>query len=300
MAEPNPKMRADKAVQQLFPALTKRHVLEALEHGLVQLDQRRIKKGDSVEVSRLEVIPLKTHLERLRQGNNFLSLSILWESVDEWIVDKPAGMPSHPLSLFETETPTHWAYAQSQSISIEFPGVQPTITPHRLDAGTSGLLVVCKTHQAYEKWRERFQKKEVSKKYLAWCIGESSESCLDMSELIGHCPSDPRKMLVVSDEAPGREPIQLAQTKACLLMNQEGYSLWEVECTTGVTHQVRVHLANAGFPLVGDSLYDPHFSERERQLKHHCLRASELVWEEHRVVADTDQFRRGPFDPRSD
>lgn len=300
MADLNTKMRADKALQQLFPALNKRHVLEALEHGLVTLEQRRIKKGDSVEVSRLELTPLKTHLEKLLQGNNTLTLPVLWESGEEWIVDKPAGMPSHPLSLFETETPTHWAYVQSGRISIEFPGVQPTITPHRLDTGTSGVLVVCKTHQAYEKWRERFQKKEVSKKYLAWCIGESSKNCLDMSELIGHCPSDSRKMLVVSDEAPGREPIQLAQTQARLLMNQDGYSLWEVECTTGVTHQVRVHLAYAGFPLVGDSLYDPHFSERKRQRNHHCLRASEIIWESNRVVADTEEFRRGPFDPLSD
>ncbi|MFM8268651.1 MAG: pseudouridine synthase [Pseudomonadota bacterium] len=286
--------RVDKQVQKLFPELSSRHIEEAIDAGWITVEGKKVRKGDRVRVPQLQCLPLQQHVSDLRKGNSKIRLSVVWEGKGEWIVDKPAGMPSHPLSLFDQDTPTQWAFAQKTEMWREFPSVQPTITPHRLDTGTSGLLIVCKNYESYLNWRSRFQSKLVHKKYLAWCFGKAPSKQLRIEIPIAHSPSDSRLMVAVRDQEKVRPPIQEAVTNAQLRREQEGMSLWEITCTTGVTHQVRVHMAAEGLPLVGDELYDLCYSARALKPKYHQLRACELSWEGTTVVAPSETFVSGP------
>jgi len=286
--------RVDKQLQKLFPELSSRHIEEALEAGWVMVEGKKARKGDRVRGHQLNCYLLQEHITGLRKGNPDLKLSVIWEGKGEWIVDKPPGMPSHPLSLFDNNTPTQWAFAQNPEMWKEFPSFQPTITPHRLDTGTSGLLVVCKTYESFLHWRGRFQGKAVQKKYFAWCFGKVSSKTLQIELPIAHSSNDPRLMVAVQAQEKVRPPIQEAVTIAKLIREEKGMSLWEINCTTGVTHQVRVHMASQGLPLVGDSLYDPDYLKRPIRPKFHQLRAFELSWEGTTVVVPTESFISGP------
>lgn len=286
--------RLDKWVQKRFSGLTGRQVDEAIQSGLILVSGRKAKKGERVLEEQIDDVLLQKHLEQLNKGNSEVSLEVVWESQDEWIIDKPAGMKSYPLSLFDTNTPANWALAREPAVRSEFLSSQPILSPHRLDTGTSGLLVVCRNKKAYENWRKLFQFHQVQKKYLAWCFGEAPSDELLIDLPIAHSVSEAEKMVVVKDQEKYRSPLMQARTQANLVKQIEGKSLWEVTCSTGVTHQVRVHLAALGLPLIGDKLYDPHFSLRNLKPAQHLLRAIELKWESHVVVAASDEYKKGP------
>jgi len=286
--------RLDKWIQRRFSGLTGRQVDEAIQAGLVLVSGRKAKKGDRVFEEQIDESLLQKHLQQLGKGSSDISLEVLWESKDEWIIDKPAGMKSYPLSLFDTNTPVQWALAKEPALRSEFVSPQPILSPHRLDTGTSGLLVVCRNIKSYESWRQLFQAHQVQKKYLAWCFGEAPSPELLIELPIAHSVSEPEKMVVVRDVERFRPPLMEARTQARLVKQTEGKSLWEITCSTGVTHQVRVHLAALGLPLIGDRLYDPSFTVRELKPAHHLLRAIELKWESHVLTASSDTYRKGP------
>lgn len=284
--------RADKWVKEKFPTLTKRQIDEALSNALVR-DARGnalLKGGRLTESTALDVAPLESHLRDLGKGNSELEVSILFESSAFWVVDKPAGIPSHPLSLFDRNTLTHWALAYDPGVKKEFSEIQPTLTPHRLDGGTSGLIVVARTRAAFSLWRDWFQKKKVRKRYMAWCWGYPKQSFYEIDTPIAHHPKSKRKMVVIHDRFI--PPVLKAKSFVRVLARKEvqGFFLCEISCHTGVTHQVRVHLASLGFPLLGDELYDPKFSERLYQPPHHLLRAVELRVEDKIWEADVSTF----------
>lgn len=263
--------RADALARQAFPGLSRSQVEEAFELGWVVGPQgQRLSKGD--KIPSVSAPLLEEHLLRVQKGNPKLQVAIVLETPDFWIVDKPAGMPGHPVHLKDDATLTHWALAQRPELSREFPEPQPTLTPHRLDTGTSGLQVVAKTRAAYETWRELFAGKEVEKTYEAWCWGEPEENSWIVDEPIGKAKTDKTRWRVGGIEPrPAYSEVDVAERGG-------GKFLARVHCHTGVTHQVRIHLAHSGFPLLGDALYDPHYATRSEKPEWHQLRAVGLRW----------------------
>lgn len=274
--------RVDKLVKAAVPGLTKRHIEEALAEGLVCLaDGKRTAKGQRLEDGALSLEKLVKHVEELRKAPwDGADISVVGETDDEWFIDKPAGVPSHPISLFDRETVTHWGFAQSEKVRSEFPEIQPTITPHRLDTGTSGILVVCKNRGAFEKWRERFHNKEVVKTYSALCWGIPTWDATTVELALAHDRSDRRKMYVVPESERTSIPVLWSTSQVECVQRYATHNMFlaKVTCTTGVMHQVRVHLAHLGHPLVGDSLYDKSHPTRPVTPPHHALRATELKW----------------------
>ncbi|MBI4406092.1 MAG: hypothetical protein HY537_18175 [Deltaproteobacteria bacterium] len=271
--------RLDCWVRLRFPSLTGRHIEEAIKTGLVYTsDGKQLKKGDRFASDQdIDYSRLHAHLSMLKRGTAQLVVPIVFETDAYLIVDKPAGIASHPLSLYDTETITHWALARYPGIEAEFKTTQPIITPHRLDNGTSGLLVVAKTSSAFHSWRLMFSRKEVKKKYLAWCWGQAESCEFSISTPIGHSPNDPARMVTVKNRARFRPPLQQASSFVKVIRQDADRFLCEVSCETGVTHQVRVHLASVGFPLLGDQTYDPVWMKRGEIQRYHQLRAFELT-----------------------
>lgn len=277
--------RAESLVRKAFPGMSRRHVREAIEAGLVGGPTKaRLAKGKRVEsAAALELSGLKRHLEVISLGNRDLKVPVVFESDDYWVVDKPSGIPCQPLGLFETNTLTHWAFGKDSEIAGRFGGVQPELTPHRLDIGTSGLVVVARTPSAFAEWRKRFTGKRVTKTYLAWCWGKPAKSAWSCEAAIGKAPGRGG-----SYQVGGRDPRQ-ASSQIRVLEGLSDRFLAEVTCRTGVTHQVRVHLSDAGFPLLGDSRYDSQ-SNRPHRPEHHLLRAIRLAYEDTAFEAERRSF----------
>jgi 23S rRNA pseudouridine1911/1915/1917 synthase len=285
-------LRLDQFLKATFPFLTGRQIDEAIDRGLVlNINGGHCKKGERISSgNNFNLAPLEEHLKLLGQGNSALKVEVITEEEDFAVVDKPAGMPSHPISLFDYATVTQWALRYYPGILAEFPGAQQTITPHRLDTGTSGLLVVAKNRKGFEGWRHSFHRKAVSKKYLAWCWGCPDRQVFEATKSIGHDGADRRKM--TTDKARVRGPYQEAFSVVRVIETyaEQALFLAEITCKTGVTHQVRVHMASAGFPLVGDSLYDNEASERGWRPSYHQLRAVSLTRGEFSVWAPMASF----------
>jgi 23S rRNA pseudouridine1911/1915/1917 synthase len=288
------RYRADRWLRDRFPSLTRRQTEEALEAGLARhFTGRKAHKGDKVES--LETRALEEHIAQLRSGTPGLDVSVVREGA-EWIaVDKPPGLDAHPLSLFDDKTLTHWAFAKWPDLRIEFPGIQPTLVPHRLDRDTSGLQIVALTPAAFGQWRARFHHGQVTKRYLAWVWGEPKQASWIARWPVAHDLRDDRKMVVVSSKARYRPPVLEAHTEFRIAEKGQGMTLLEATCRTGVTHQVRVHAAESGLPLVGDKLYDAEFEARGLTTPGHWLRAVALEWEAEKLEIPVGRFRQGPI-----
>lgn len=285
-------MRADKLVQKKIPQLSKRVIEEAFADGWVKYKNRKCKKGDFISDEKdLDVSSLQSQLQRFLVGNPDLSFEVIAENEDLWVVDKPAGVPSHSLSLKDENTPAQWALAQTQLKKSDFNQIPPEISPHRLDTGTSGLLIVCKNRASFLEWRQRFHEKRVIKRYLAWCFGEIGEEEREVETAIAHSKGNSSQMVAIRGEEAYRPPILIAKSFIRLVKKASaGISLWEISTQTGITHQVRVQMASMGLPLVGDKQYDPDYAVREINHQWHALRACGLESGDFRWEAPCHEF----------
>lgn len=278
--------RVDKLVRQLFPGLTARQADEAIEWGWVRQASHPLSKGSRVEnASVLDVSRLRSYLEKIRKGNALLEVPVLAEQEGLWVVDKPAGMRGHPLGLDQTDTVTDWALARSPTLAGEFAEFHPTVTPHRLDTGTSGVLLVARTRAVFDAWRERFKTKQVTKTYLAWCWGRAEKTRWECGKPIGRAKG---KKVRYCENGQDARP---AMSRIRVVTQKSDRFLAEIVCETGVTHQVRVHLASSGYPLIGDKSYDQEYERRIDQPAFHMLRATRLESRGEAFAAPTSQFQ---------
>jgi len=173
-------------------------------------------------------------------------LAVLYEDDALIAIDKPAGLTVHPGAGRSTGTLVHRLIARYPEIAgVGGPG-RPGIV-HRLDRGTSGVMVVARTPSAYQHLSRAFAARQIEKRYLAICHGVMRVP-REIEAAIGRHPTRRQEMTVRAGGRPARSRIRpLATTPAA--------SLVEVELLTGRTHQVRVHLKSVNHPLVGDPVY---------------------------------------------
>lgn len=248
--------RLDRFLLNTYPWLDRTTVEDLLASGTVLLNGHPAKKGakltagDTLDCRSIPE-PVDLHL----QPNPALPLAVLFEDATLLTLDKPAGQPTHPLRFTETDTLANaliTRYPDLATIGGErlFPALL-----HRLDTQTSGLVLAAKTPTAYINLRAQFQSFAVEKHYTALVHGRvGSPSRLDAP--LTHQTRSPCKMAIVRNPAkvPQRDCFAAA-TAWTPLESGRDYSLLDVTIYTGVTHQIRCHLAAAGHPIVGDTLY---------------------------------------------
>lgn len=286
--------RLDHWLKERFPSLSNRHIEEAISEGLVVNAQgNKLKKGE-----KLSALPdcskLEKQLLELKKGNPGIKEVVVVSSQKDFLViDKPPGLPSHPIGLFDVENVTAWTFAYSPLVAREWKEeAQPTLCPHRLDTDTSGLLIVCLTQKAYKKWRELFSKKALTKTYFAWCWGKPKKEKFEVVFDLAHHPKDSRKMVAIKSAiTKHRPPLLKGKTSFKVIKKLNDRFLVEAQMKTGVTHQVRVHLSALGFPLIGDELYDDAFEKRAAKQKGHLLRAAKIEGEGFLSKVDSDEFK---------
>lgn len=217
-----------------------------IEEGLVRVNGRAAKPSAALAGGDLvECEPPEPKEERVLPERG--DLRVLYEDGDLVVLDKPAGLTVHPGAGRATGTLAHHLLDRYPEMAgVGGPG-RPGIV-HRLDQGTSGVIVVARTAAAYHRLARAFASREVQKQYLAIAYGTPSPPVGTIDAPIGRHPQRRKEMAVL----PGGRP---ARTLYRTVTAAAGISLQELGLETGRTHQIRVHLKHLGHPLVGDPVY---------------------------------------------
>lgn len=176
-----------------------------------------------------------------------IPVEIIHEDEDLIVVNKPAGMVVHPAAGNSSGTLANALAFHFRQLSTAAGVVRPGIV-HRLDKGTSGLLVVAKTEVAHEDLADQFRAREVFKSYVALAHGQVERRRGQIEQPIARDPRNRTRMAVV---AGGRPALSLYQVREAFAR----FTRLDVELKTGRTHQIRVHLASIKHPVVGDEVY---------------------------------------------
>jgi 23S rRNA pseudouridine1911/1915/1917 synthase len=194
---------------------------------------------------------------------------VVFENQDLMVINKPAGMVVHPAAGHATGTLVHAALAHAPELEGIGGERRPGIV-HRLDKDTSGLILVAKNERAHRWLQDQFRLRRVKKVYLALVDGFAPTPTGRIEAFIGRDPEHRKKMAIVSAQK-GREAV----TEYRVLETFANHSLIEAHPLTGRTHQIRLHLAFLGCPIVGDNIYGHRNSSLE--LQRHFLHAARLT-----------------------
>jgi 23S rRNA pseudouridine1911/1915/1917 synthase len=257
VSEDHAGSRLDSFVHRGLPHLSRRQIEKAIRAKLFRINNRLGGKGDKLSKGDwVTFTGAGSWLHTAPFPQSELRAPIVYEDESVLVVDKPAGMASHGFSGQDHDTLANLLAAQRPDLlGIGRNRWEPGLV-HRLDHETSGLLLVAKTQAAFDALRLQFRRRQVKKKYwaLVWGITLAEGS---VAYPIVHDSRDKRRMRAIVDKSPRSKGQKswVALTRFRKLGDGDGLSLLEIEMETGVTHQIRVHLAAIGHPIVGDLLY---------------------------------------------
>lgn len=269
--------------------MTRSAAVKLIESGNITVGGKKVPKNyklrldDSVEILLPDPAPSEAEPENI-------ALDIVYEDSDIIVVNKPAGMVVHPAAGNADGTLVNaLLYHCAGSLSGVGGVLRPGIV-HRIDKDTSGLLVAAKNDAAHLALAAQLKDHSMGRVYYAIVIGnlKNDEGVIDAP--IGRHPTDRKKMAVIrSSDMKSRNAV----THYRVVHRYKGFTFIRCELETGRTHQIRVHMASIGHPLLGDPLYGgdkTQFEARNRQIIHgQCLHAKELHFE-HPVTKEPMRF----------
>lgn len=275
--------RLDQVVAMQVDALSRSQAQRLIREGGVTVDGRPA-KGSLIVDAGVTVDIRVPAIASAEPAAEALPLTILHDDDDLAVVDKPAGMVVHPAAGHASGTMVNALLHHLDGLSgvggRERPGVV-----HRLDKGTSGVMVIAKHDRAHRELSRQFHDREVQKDYLALVWGHPSRG-RTFDQPLGR---DPRHRQKISSRASRARP---ATTVVTDVERLDGVSLVRVRIHTGRTHQIRVHLASVGHPVIGDDVYGGGGGRRLAMLppKRHFLHAAWLQFR-HPVSGEALDFR---------
>ena len=258
--------RLDAYIANQDKELTRSAVQRLIEQGNILVNDKKqkvsykVSSGDVITINEIEAQEIELKAQDI-------PIDIIYEDNDIIVVNKPKGLVVHPANGNPDGTLVNAIMAICKDSLSGIGGeIRPGIV-HRLDKDTSGLLIVAKNDKAHVNMSEQIKNHEVKKTYVALVRGvlKENEATIDMP--IGRSNSDRKKMAVNRN---GKNAI----THIKVLKRYNKYTLLEINIETGRTHQIRVHLAHIGFPVIGDYIYSN--GKNEFGVVGQCLHAKQL------------------------
>jgi 23S rRNA pseudouridine1911/1915/1917 synthase len=212
-----------------------------LVNGKPAKPSHKIQEGDEISINKP---PAKSSELKPKE----IDFEVLFEDADVLVLNKPSGLVVHPGAGNYEETLVHGLLYHCKDLSgiggVERPGIV-----HRLDKGTSGVMVIAKNDKAHLNLSAQFQDKKIYKEYLAVCMGEVEKPELRLVHLMKRAEINRKKFVV--NLKKGKEAI----TNVFVIDKNKRASLVKVNIETGRTHQIRVHMSYIGHPIMGDGMY---------------------------------------------
>lgn len=222
-------------------------VTKLIEQEQIQVNGKKVKPSYKVQTGDSITIEIPEPKETTLKAQE-IPLQIVYEDKDIIVVNKEKGMVVHPANGNPEGTLVNAVMAHCKG---KLSGIGGELRPgivHRLDKDTSGLLIIAKNDKAHINMSKSIQNREVKKIYIALVRGVVPENEATINMPIGRSTKDRKKMAVTKN---GKEAITHFQ----VLKRYEKYTLLQIKIDTGRTHQIRVHMAEIGYPVVGDSVY---------------------------------------------
>jgi 23S rRNA pseudouridine1911/1915/1917 synthase len=256
--------RVDAGLAKLL-GLSRTRAAAIADEGGVEVDFRAVGRSDRLPAGALLSVRWEEAAELTIEPIVVPGMGVVYEDDDLIVVDKPAGVAAHPSPGWTGPTVVGGLAAAGVRVSTSGAAERAGVV-HRLDAGTSGLMVVAKSESAYTALKRAFKERTVDKVYLALAQGHPDPTSGTIDAPLGRHPKAEYRFAVVMDGRP-------SVTHYDTLEAFRAATLMEVHLETGRTHQIRVHFAYLRHPLVGDTMYgaDPVLAQRlgmERQWLH--------------------------------
>jgi 23S rRNA pseudouridine1911/1915/1917 synthase len=260
--------RLDKFLVECLPEFSRSRLQGMIRDGFINVGENpATKAGQALETSQVVVVRIPPPAPVDLQPED-IPLHIIYEDRDLIVVDKPAGMVVHPGAGHESGTLVHAALAHAP----EMEGIGGEIRPgvvHRLDKDTSGLILLAKNDAAHHWLQDQFKTRKVEKIYVALVDGAPPTPQGRIEAPIGRDTSHRKQMAIVSEDK-GRSAVSEYRTLEVF----PHHTLLEIHPLTGRTHQIRLHLAFIGCPIVGDRVYGRRYPSLP--ISRHFLHAARL------------------------
>ncbi len=255
---PVPNIRLDRYLTQVLPQFSRAYLQSLIVQGCILVNGQGAKasqKLDEADRITVELPNFPTH--PLAEP---IPLTIIYEDTDILVIDKPAGLTVHPAPGHSSHTLVNAILAHYPSLAMSNELIRPGIV-HRLDKDTSGLIVIAKNDPARGYIAAQFKSRAVTKGYIVLVKGRLSPEQGIIEASIGRDPHSRQRMAIIE---AGKEASTRYQVRKYL----DDYTLVEVTPLTGRTHQIRIHLAAIGYPVVGDPIYGVKSAHLDRQFIH--------------------------------
>lgn len=240
--------RLDRFIGDRFNDISRSYAATLIESGAVAVNgaqvtraAHKLKPGDRVDIEKPRPEPSGLQAEKI-------PLNVVYEDADMLVVDKPAGMVVHPAPGHSRGTLVNALLAHVPELELDMGDEARPGIVHRLDKDTSGLIVVAKNRRAHEILSRQIANRSMLKEYVAVVLGKPGAQAGIIDAPIARDPRDRQRMAVVAN---GRA----ARTHYTVEAVFRHYSLVRATLETGRTHQIRVHMASIGHPLLGDPVY---------------------------------------------
>lgn len=251
--------RLDKWLAQALPDYSRTQIKALINDGRVETTGQLLKPNTILKNGTPIIVRPPAIKPTTLKGQN-IPIDILYEDDYILVINKPAGLVVHPSAGHTRDTLVNallYKYPDMATLDPERPGIV-----HRLDMDTSGVIVVARSNDALNSLQQQFKDRTVHKVYLALVHGRPSTPTGVIDAPIRRHPQHRQRMAAMTSGKPAR-------TRFSILKATDSYSLLELILETGRTHQIRVHMAWLGFPVVGDNTYGRRKSKHtSRQVLH--------------------------------
>jgi len=273
-------IRLDKYLKKEIKNISREKIIHCIKDGKIKIEGKdKIKPSYVLRGREKILLEISDFLDSIKKPSLIKSQilfpepEILYEDKDLLVINKPAGIVVHPtINNIDNPSIASWFLQKYSFVSnVGKDKLRPGIV-HRLDKETSGVLILAKNNLAFDYLKNLFKERKIKKKYIALVRGEIKKQQGTIDFPLIRSKKSPIKRKIVIKKNKGKS----ALTKYKVLKRYEGYTLLEIFPETGRTHQIRVHLASIGFPVLGDKIYGKSKKLNKLNLSRHFLHAQTI------------------------